>query len=128
MMGGVVAALNEHPQHPHPAAKVFGVGLLVALAVGATIFGVRSALSGVVVDADRVTIRNIFHSTVLDWDDIERFSAEPRGWWTIGYVHLRNATAIQIWGIQSPNRFLFPNSGWAIGPIEQLNALLRGHR
>jgi Bacterial PH domain len=125
LLGGVIEVAGVHQQHPSVAAKIAGVGLLVAMGGAFAIGGVRATRAGVVADRDGITVRNPFTAKRLRWDEIDRFSVEAYGPTSIAYVHLRDGTAVRIWGIQGQNRFLFRNSRWATEPVDQLNALLR---
>ncbi|CAA9491561.1 MAG: hypothetical protein AVDCRST_MAG67-1410 [uncultured Solirubrobacteraceae bacterium] len=56
------------------------------------------------------------------------FSVEPFARSASGRVHLHNGEVLTTCGIQEPNRFLFPNSAEATGPIAQMNAVPQQHR
>jgi hypothetical protein len=88
----------------------------------------RSVRAGVLLNGAGVTVRNVWRSRRLRCEEVDRFSVESYGVWTGGCVHLRDGTSIRTWGIQGQNPALFPNSQWAEGPIEELNALLRDAR
>jgi hypothetical protein len=86
--------------------------------------GFRYAGAGVFAGPRDVIIRNSWRSVRLEWSEIERFSVDPAGPWTQGYVHTRDGRSIPITGIQGQMPGLFPNSRWADDPIDALNRRL----
>ena len=126
--GALVAAIAVDQVQPSLSHRLLGVGILLALAAGVAAAGLGALRSGVVVHRQGVTVRNGWRSRRVTWDAIERFSVEPLALSTTGRVHLRNGEVLTTWGIQGPNRYMFPNSAEATAPIAQLNALLQQHR
>lgn len=102
-----------------------GIALISAhLAVVVLFVACRVARAGVYVGRDDLVILNPLKSERIDWIKVERFSVEPEGAWTMGYVHTRTGSSIRIFGIQGQMPSLFPKSRWADEPIGQLNRLL----
>lgn len=128
MVGAVVASATVDQIQPSLSRRLLGIGIFVALAAGIAAAGVGAMRSGVLVYRDHITVRNGWHSHRLAWAAIERFSVKPLALSTSGCVHLRNGEVLTTWGIQGPNRFIFPNSAEASEPIAQLNALLQQQR
>ena len=126
--GALVAAISVDQIQPSLSHRLLGVGILLALAAGVAAAGLGALRSGVLVHRAGVTIRNGWRSRRVAWEAIERFSVEPLALSTTGRVHLCNGEVLTTWGIQGPNRFMFPNSTEATTPIAQLNALLQQHR
>lgn len=123
----IVVALM-HQAHASVARRLIVEGFvaLCDLVLGA--LGYRTLRAGVVIGRDKVVVRNLWRSTVVAWDDIDRFAVAGNGPYTTGYVHLRVGTGIATWGIQGQARLLFKNSRWATGPIDTLNTLLAERR
>jgi hypothetical protein len=128
MLSGVIAAATVDQIHPSLTSRLLGVGFFLAMAAGIAATGFWGMRSGVLVDRDGITVRNGWRSRRVAWEAIDRFSVEPFVISTTGCVHLRDGEALATWGIQGPNRFLFPNSAEATEPIAQLNALWQQHR
>jgi hypothetical protein len=126
-IAAAVAITSAHQQHSVAHRKVIADAVLTLIAVVVIVLGFRAVRAGVIASPDGVTVRNPFRSIQLTWDEIDRFSVESNGPWTIGCVHLRDGTVIKTWGIQGQIRFLFRNSRWATEPVEQLNTLVREH-
>ncbi|MEA2219403.1 MAG: Bacterial domain [Solirubrobacteraceae bacterium] len=127
--GGAIAYGATVDQiQPSVSDRLLGIGILVALAGGVAAAGFGALRSGVLVHRDGITVRNGWRSRRLAWDAIERFSLQPVALSTTGRVHLYNGEVLTTWGIQGPNRFMFPNSAEATEPIAQLSALLQERR
>lgn len=124
----VVVGITAHQVHPSLAKRMFVIGLSTLIGLGFGTLGLRFVRAGIVVYRDRIVVRNIFRSTVVDWDDIEAFAVGGAGLWTIGYVQLRDGTTVAATGIQGQNPALFKSSNWASGPIADLNMLLADQR
>jgi hypothetical protein len=101
------------------------IGHLIA---AAWFVGFRVVGAAVLAGPDDVIIRNQLSSHRLRWEEIERFTVEPLGPWTAGYVKTVDGESIRIFGIQGQSRTLFPDSTWAEKPIGALNELLEQHR
>lgn len=107
---------------------VFASLIAAHLAVAIWYVGFRYAGAGVLAGPRDVIIRNPGRSVRLDWSEIERFSVDPAGPWTQGYVHTRDGRSIPITGIQGQMSALFPKSRWAEAPVGELNRLLEEAR
>jgi PH (Pleckstrin Homology) domain-containing protein len=106
-----------------------GIGVIAAhLVVVLWFVGYRMARAGVLVGPEAVVVRNPLGSRRLAWREIERFSVEGAGPWTVGQVTTTGGEAIQIFGIQGQMQALFPKSDWARAPIDELNRLVAERR
>ena len=128
LLAALIVAATVDQIQPSLSDRLLGIGILAALAAGMAAAGCGALRSGVLVHRDGITVRNGWRSRRVAWEAIERFSVEPLALSTSGRVYLRNGEVLTTWGIQGPNRFMFPNSAEAIAPIAQLNALLQNHR
>lgn len=125
----VVVGITLHQAHPSLWRRVFVVCFFGFGGAGLATLGYRVSRTGVLVEADKVVVRNIWRTIEVAWDDIDAFAVAPFGlWWTTGYVHLRDGANIITWGIQGRNRFLFNDNGWTSAAIARLNGELAQRR
>jgi hypothetical protein len=105
-------------------SRAVGIALISGhLALLGWFVGHRVARPGVLVGSQAVIIRNPTRSYRLAWADIGHFSVEPNGSWTIGQVRTKGGKSIRISESRDRSRAV-PNSAWAEGSINELNALL----
>lgn len=80
--------------------KLVGVAAIVGhLLLLVWFVGYRIAHAGAFAGPHDVVIRNPLRSRRLRWDEIERFSVEPAGQWTQGYVWTVGGESVPIYGI-----------------------------
>jgi hypothetical protein len=104
----IIHVLNYHAPSER---KVIGVAAYGAFALVALWCLDRLGRAGVYVTDEGIVIRNPF-----------------RSWRMAAYAHLKDGSAILIYGIQGPNPALLPSSNRATGPVETLNRMLMERR
>ena len=108
-------------------ARGIAIDAVVAahLVLVAWFLGYRCGLAGAFAGDDGLVVRNPTSSHHFAWSEIENFSVEPHGAWTMGHVNTKGGDSVQIYGIQGRLRPLEEGKKqWAESPIDQLNALL----